>query len=956
MKKLLLLLLCALSFQNLSAQNNLKFIDLGPDTSLCNGGSITLNAQVNLPPGITSSGLTVDDYYSSLINLGFTFNFYGVNYTSCVISGNGYLSFNAAYADDPSPWQINNPLPSPNNPLNSIMAPWQDLDPGVSGSVNYVTMGTAPNRKFVVTWDVPMYSCNSSCFGNQVVIYEGSNIIETFLGDKQLCPTWNGGQAIHGLQNANGTLACVVPGRNSNSQWTALMEGMRFTPSGNNYTISNIAFVPVYMNTSSLNDINWYILGSNASIGTNPSLTINPSQNITYVASLTSVTCGGTAQATSYIYYDTINVAISNPVVSITTQNADCFTGVGGVMSATVTGAALPYNFSWNTTPVNNNATVTGVFPGNYVVTLTDANGCISQENVTITQQGALTTNIVSTTDLLCNGIPTGNLEVNATGTSAPYVYILGNDTSYIGVFSNLTAGLHNVKILDAIGCVAIQPVTLNEPPLPLSLVQNTKNDVSCFGKSDGIATFTAQGGTPPYNYSNGSSISTSGFFSNLPPSPYLFAVSDANGCYTIFKDTIKQPEPLVASIINFTNVVCKGQDNGTATVLASGGTVPYFYNWNAVPAQNNAMATSLSPGQYSVTVSDNNGCLASNNVLISEPEQLQVIANDDLSVCQNIDTLLVAFASGGNGKYQYNWLPDNLTNDSIVIAPMSSTIYTITITDSLGCTVSEPVDVTVFNTPEPIITKNASSGCETFCPTFTDLTPFPLGSINTIREWNFGDGQTAQNDSIVDHCYKNAGAYTVTLTVVTDKGCRKIAAWEEYINVYPNPVANIEADPTQTDIMNPTITFENLSVGGDQYYWNFGDNDSIFNVNNPHHTYADTGIYTVRMIAVTDNNCYDSTKTNVIITPFYTFFIPKSFTPNGDGLNDLFEIKGSYIQACSIEIYDRWGKPFYSRSGTYGVSWDGANAPQGSYVYKIIMKDTQNKDYEYVGELTVLR
>lgn len=956
MKKITLILVSFILYSStLFAQQN-SGIFAGNDTSVCNGGSLNLNATLNVLPNVSATGITLtDDQYSQVIPIGFSFNFYGNNYNQCLISTNGYITFDLSGAGGYSPWSISNPIPSSANPTDAIMGPWQDVNPGVGGSILYASFGTAPNRRFVVQWDNPMFSCTSMCFGNQIIIYEGSNEIETHIGNKPICSGWNGGQAIHGLQNASGTIATVVPGRNSGSQWSTSQEGMRFTPSGANYTISNIPFSPIFLGVAANSIITWSIAGG-ATLGTGASITVNPTQNTYYVASVSSITCGGTAQSSSFTYTDTVYVMISNPVVTTNVINADCLTGLGGIVSATSTGAAVPFNYVWNTLPPTNNDTAYNVPVGTYTVTLTDANNCTATGTAIVTQQGNLNSSIVSTINLLCNGVPTGNLEVLGFGATPPYTYILGNDTSYIGVFSNLYAGIHNVTVVDSVGCSLVQQVVLTEPALPLSITQTLHNNISCFGVNDGSVTFTANGGTAPYNYSSGITNSTSGVFSNLIANPYLFSVSDANGCYVTFADTITEPQQLVATISNFSHVVCNGQGNGNATASVVGGVGPYFYNWNSVPAQNTPTASNLVAGNYTVIVSDNNGCTALSDIQIIEPEQIVLTANPDLFICQTFDTTLIAYASGGFGTINYNWMPGNINNDSITVSPTVNTIYTVTVTDSMGCTVSEPVEITVFNNPEPVITKSASNGCQTFCPTFTDLTPYPLGSINSQREWSFGDGDAMQNDSITDHCFENSGIYAVTLTVITDKGCKTTTTWEDYIEVYPNPEAAFIADPPATNILSPSINFTNLSNGADHYYWNFGDNDSLFLETNLHHTYSDTGVFTVRMVASTNNNCIDSTKSTVVITPYYTFYIPTSFTPNGDGLNDLFEIQGNYIQSCYLEIYDRWGKPFYSRSGSYGVSWDGANAPQGVYVYKIKMKDTQNKDYEYIGQLTVLR
>ncbi len=916
----------------------------GPDQTICAPNSATLTATIvpqapiayapdSYTNGTVVGGVSSDDIHSGIIPIGFDFCFMGNTYNQLVISTNNYVTFNTAVAGSYSPWSTII-VPNPTAPINAIMGPWQDINPGIGGTIRYALYGTAPYRHLTISWyQIPMFSCTSLIYSSQIQIFETTGIIESHIANRPLCSTWNSGNAVHALHNITGTVADVVPGRN-NTPWTIQNEGYRWTPQGSN---------PI---------INWYSNG--VLVGTGLTITVSPTVDTEYICQIDNtggISCG------AGIISDTIMVYVSSPVVSVTSQNADCLTGVGGAMSATVTGAATPFNFSWNTVPVTNTAAAVNVNPGNYTVTLTDANGCIAQNFVTITQQGTLVTSIVSSTDLLCNGMPTGNLEVLATGSSAPYVYTLGNDTSYIGVFSNLLAGTYDVVIFDAIGCSATQQVILAEPTNPLTITQTSHIDATCFGNNDGSVSFVANGGSAPYNFSSGVANSLTGTFSNLVAGNYLFSVSDANGCYVTFADVILQTPPFVASLTNVSNVVCNGQGNGSATVTVTGGTGPYFYNWNTVPPQNNPTATNLVAGFYTVSVSDNNGCSSNISLQIIEPNPIVLTANDDLFICQTFDTTLIAYASGGTGTLNYYWMPGNEINDSITVGPAATAIYTVTVTDLMGCSVSEPVELTVFGSPEPIISKSASNGCPIFCPTFTDLTLNPAGSINNTREWSFGDGEVyTGNNVIVDHCYKNPGIFSVTLTVITDKGCKKTETWNDYIEVFPNPIAGFNADPILTDILNPTINFTDLSTNANQYVWNFGDNDSLFSDVNPHHTYSDTGSFIVKLIVSTDNNCIDSVTSTVVITPYYCFYIPSSFTPNGDGLNDLFEIRGNYIQACNLQIFDRWGKSFYDKAGTVGVSWDGANAPQGVYVYKIKMKDTKNKDYEYVGQLTVLR
>jgi len=165
----------------------------------------------------TFSPLTLgDDFFSDTIDIGFNFTFYGHQYSHCLLSSNNFISFDTSYVSASSPYTISNALPDTTNNANAkklrntILAPWQDIQPNAGGLLDYATVGTSPNRVFVVRWfDVPMYQCVTSYFSSAILLYENGNKIETHIVDKPNC-TWNNGLAIHGLQNKTGSIAEIV--------------------------------------------------------------------------------------------------------------------------------------------------------------------------------------------------------------------------------------------------------------------------------------------------------------------------------------------------------------------------------------------------------------------------------------------------------------------------------------------------------------------------------------------------------------------------------------------------------------------------------------------------------------------------------------------------------------------------------------------------------------------------
>ena len=214
------------------------------DTVLCEGdeGVAVILTATSFAVDLTDANIYSDDTFGGVIDMNFNFNFYGNTYNQVILSSNNYLSFNTINAGGYSGWNIGAAIP--NNfdaPMNAILCPWQDIYPGANGNgtIQYATIGEAPNRIFIASFcGIPMFSCTEICYSSQIKLYETTNVIETHIAQKVLCSTWNGGAAIHGLHNDNGTIAHVVTGldgveRNFPNEWTCEDDAWRFTPNGN---------------------------------------------------------------------------------------------------------------------------------------------------------------------------------------------------------------------------------------------------------------------------------------------------------------------------------------------------------------------------------------------------------------------------------------------------------------------------------------------------------------------------------------------------------------------------------------------------------------------------------------------------------------------------------------------------------------------------------------------------
>jgi len=230
--------------------------------------------------------VSVDDIWSQTINLPFNFCFYGTNYNKCLISSNGVLTFDTTtYTPGGySTWSFANNIPNASLFLNSIFGVYHDIDPSKGGQIGWelITLNTGC-RALVASWaDVPMFSssCNSQLYTGMIVLYENTNVIEVYVKEKNVCASWNGGNAIVGIQNATGTQAVAAPNRNAlDTDWTVASEAWRFVPSG-----------------PSITSIKWYEGNgtTGAVVGTTSAITVCPTATTTYTAEVTYALCNGT--------------------------------------------------------------------------------------------------------------------------------------------------------------------------------------------------------------------------------------------------------------------------------------------------------------------------------------------------------------------------------------------------------------------------------------------------------------------------------------------------------------------------------------------------------------------------------------------------------------------------------------------------------------------------------------
>ena len=274
------------------------------------------------------------------------------------------------------------------------------------------------------------------------------------------------------------------------------------------------------------------------------------------------------------------------------------------------------------------------------------------------------------------------------------------------------------------------------------------------------------------------------------------------------------------------------------------------------------------------------------------------------------------------------------------------------------------------------------TSGCTAFTTTFTDIASVPQASTPqyiTSWIWNFGNTktatytvQTSPTQTYTNSSHTQNSYYTVSLSVISDSNCVSTITKNDYIIVYPKPLAAFLWGPTNADIIDPTIHFINQSIGAagsNAYNWDFGDIyasvDSLnySTIKNPVHKYSDQVPYeyTATLMVENTHGCIDVVKETFIILDAVTFYIPNAFSPNGDTKNEGFKGTGIGINNSTYNmwIFDRWGLMIFHSTGLE-ASWDGrvngGPAQQDVYVWKVSFEDDFAKSHDYHGTVTLLR
>jgi large repetitive protein len=647
-----------------------------------------------------------------------------------------------------------------------------------------------------------------------------------------------------------------------------------------------------------------------------------------------------------------VSLSITEPgalSLSTSSTNANCGSS-DGTATVSASGGTPGYSYLWSPSG-QTGATATGLSAGTYSVTITDGAGCQSTASVSVTSNNAATVSVASATNITCNAGTDGSASVSVTGGTPGYTYSWAPQGGTGSSASNLPADTYTVTVTDGAGCVSSITLTLSEPSAIIPAA--TATGVSCFGGSDGSATVSVSGGTPGYTllWSTGATSST---ITNLPVGQYCVTITDASGCTANACVNVSQNAGLTLTAQGAA-AICISQA-ANLTCSASGGTPGYMYNW--MPGSMTGSSVTVTPTvttTYTVTATDASGCQ-------SAPELITVTVNPPLSVnasgaamCAGDSTTLTANASGGDGSYTFTWLPVPVGNGpSITISPQATTTYTVVVTDACGTpSDSSAVMVTVNQPPTADFQPSIMSGCDPLAVTFTDISSSSCAS----QVWYFGDGNMV-NSGAAANTYLLPGSYTVSMVCTDANGCIDSVAYVDLITVYPQPQAAFTVTPASPATMPVEFCVTDNSIAASSYSWSV--NGTLVDTSQGWcYTPPSAGTYCFDLIVTSAGGCADTTEQCLIVFDEVSILIPNVFSPNGDGINDIFYIKNTGLKEVQCEIFDRWGLKVAGFEGVNG-GWDGfsfagVRSHDGVYFYLLRIVTATGEQKEFNGYFHLL-
>ncbi len=521
---------------------------------------------------------------------------------------------------------------------------------------------------------------------------------------------------------------------------------------------------------------------------------------------------------------------VSSPLAlssTFTKVNASCNGTADGSITTTPAGGTAPYTFLWIGPAgfFSTNQNISGLLAGTYSLQLSDANGCAGFFSVNITQPSKINiANVV--TNILCFGASTGKVDVTVSGGSPGYTYSWvgpNGSTSTQPDIINVPAGMYTLTVTDNIGCSKSRDFNITQPQE--ITVDATVQNVICSSDSNGSISIAVSNGVAPYSYAwtgpSGFSSSNANI-TNLIPGSYSITVTDANLCSVVRSYTIDHTVTINADA-SLTDITCYSGSDGAIDLTISGGAEPYQVSWSGVGgfSSNNQSISNLLAGDYTISISDDNGCQLTQTFTITQPEELLAdIVKTDIVCAGDANGSLSANISGGTNPYIISWVgPNGFASANADLTDLDAGNYQLTVVDANNCSVSEMAEILSPDSIQVDISISQPS-CLLDNGQLTASVTGGVIAADYTYVWTDSNGDQVGSSAVLTGLAP--GDYT--LTVSDDNGCSvqsiiqlvrtvfNVAATVSNVTCHGADDGSISVSPTNG---NPPFTYSWLGPNG---------------------------------------------------------------------------------------------------------------------------------------------